>query len=148
VALGYYAAYGSLNGFDPLKDQEQQFFPSIDVDLGPQWEFNFRVGVGATGSTDHLIITCILWSASPGHTTTPPGSSHCQRKLVIDRNAIQSVPAQAATAVVQGVVAKLPVAVRDAAGHRARDNAKRKNGLNRRGRKPQPGLKPVKVCTE
>jgi hypothetical protein len=58
--LEYYAAYGSLNGFDPLKDQEQQFFPSIDLDLGPQWEFNFGVGVGVTGSTDHLIIKCIL----------------------------------------------------------------------------------------
>ena len=60
MALEYYAAYGSLNGFDSLKDQEQQFFPSIDVDLGPQWEFNFGVGVGATGSTDHLILKCIL----------------------------------------------------------------------------------------
>jgi len=58
--LEYYAAYGSLNGFDPLKDQQQQFFPSIDLDLGPQWEFNFGVGVGVTGSTDHLIIKCIL----------------------------------------------------------------------------------------
>ena len=28
--------------FDPLK--EQQFFPSIDVDLGPQWEFNLELG--------------------------------------------------------------------------------------------------------
>jgi hypothetical protein len=50
----------SLNGFDPLKDQEQQFFPSIDLDLAPQWEFNFGVGVGVTGATDHLIIKCIL----------------------------------------------------------------------------------------
>jgi hypothetical protein len=58
--LEYYAAYGSLNGFDALKDQQQQFIPSIDLDLGPQWEFNFGVGVGATRSTDHLIIKCIL----------------------------------------------------------------------------------------
>jgi hypothetical protein len=56
--LEYYAAYGSLNGFDPLKDQEQQFFPSIDLDLGPQWELNF--GVRVTRSTDHLIIKCII----------------------------------------------------------------------------------------
>jgi hypothetical protein len=58
--LEYYASYGPITGFDPLKDQQQQFFPSIDLDLGPQWEFNFGVGVGATGSTDHLIIKCIL----------------------------------------------------------------------------------------
>lgn len=58
--LEYYAAYGPLTGFDPLADQSQQFFPSIDLDLGPQWEFNFGVGIGATRSTDHLIIKCIL----------------------------------------------------------------------------------------
>ncbi len=58
--LEYYAAYGSLNGFDALRDQQQQFFPSIDVDFGPQWEFNFGVGVGTTRSTDHLIVKCII----------------------------------------------------------------------------------------
>ena len=58
--LEYYGAYGPLTGFDPLADQSQQFFPSIDLDLGPQWEFNFGVGIGATRSTDHLIIKCIL----------------------------------------------------------------------------------------
>ncbi len=58
--LEYYASYGSLAGFDPLRDQQQQFFPTIDVDFGPQWEFNFGVGVGATRSTDHLIVKCIL----------------------------------------------------------------------------------------
>ena len=58
--LEYYAAYGSLSSFDPLRDQQQQFFPSIDLDLSPAWEFNFGVGVGGTRSTDHLIIKCIV----------------------------------------------------------------------------------------
>jgi len=58
--LEYYAAYGPLSGFDPLSDQQQQFFPSIDVDFGPQWEFNLGAGIGTTRSTDHLIIKCIL----------------------------------------------------------------------------------------
>lgn len=58
--LEYYASYGSLTGFDPLRDQQQQFFPSVDVDFGPQWEFNFGVGVGTTRSTDHLIVKCIV----------------------------------------------------------------------------------------
>ena len=58
--LEYYASYGSLSGFDPLRDQQQQFFPAIDIDFAPQWEFNFGVGVGATRSTDHLIIKCII----------------------------------------------------------------------------------------
>ncbi len=56
----YYASYGSLTGFDALRDQQQQFFPSIDIDFAPQWEFNFGVGVGTTRSTDHLIVKCIV----------------------------------------------------------------------------------------
>jgi hypothetical protein len=58
--LEYYGAYGPLTGFDPLRDQQQQFFPTIDVDFGPQWEFNLGVGVGTTRSTDHLIVKCIV----------------------------------------------------------------------------------------
>ena len=58
--LEYYAAYGSLDGFDALRNQEQQFFPAIDIDFAPQWEFNFGVGWGATRSTDHLIVKCIV----------------------------------------------------------------------------------------
>jgi hypothetical protein len=58
--LEYYASYGPITDFVPLHDQQQQFFPTIDLDLGPEWEFNFGVGIGATASTDHLIIKCIL----------------------------------------------------------------------------------------
>ena len=58
--LEYYASYGPITGFDPLREQQQQIVPAIDVDFGPQWEFNFGVGVGVTGSTDHLIVKCIL----------------------------------------------------------------------------------------
>jgi hypothetical protein len=58
--LEYYASYGPLTGFDPLRQQQQQIVPAIDVDLGPEWEFNFGVGVGVTGSTDHLIVKCIV----------------------------------------------------------------------------------------
>ncbi|HTT18168.1 MAG TPA: hypothetical protein VMG82_04445 [Candidatus Sulfotelmatobacter sp.] len=58
--LEYYGALGSLNGFDPLQDQEHQFFPTIDINFASQWEFNFGVGIGATRSTDHLIIKCIV----------------------------------------------------------------------------------------
>jgi hypothetical protein len=75
--LEYYASYGSVTGFDPLKDQQQQFFPSIDVDFAPQWEFNFGVGVGATRSTDHLIVKCIVgrrfsWPHGKGAKLTNP----------------------------------------------------------------------------
>lgn len=56
----YYASYGPVTGFLPLKYQQQQFFPAVDIDFAPQWEFNFGVGWGATRSTDHLIVKCIV----------------------------------------------------------------------------------------
>ncbi len=56
----YYGSQGPLTGFDPLQDQEQQFFPCIDLNLSEAWEFNFGVGVGVTRSTDHLIVKMII----------------------------------------------------------------------------------------
>ena len=56
----YYGATGPITGFDPLHEQEHQFFPTIDLDVSPVWEINFGVGIGMTGSTDHLIIKGIL----------------------------------------------------------------------------------------
>jgi hypothetical protein len=62
VALGveYYGALGSITGFDPLRDQQQAIFPAIDLNLSPDWEFNFGVGFGLTGGTDHLLVKMIL----------------------------------------------------------------------------------------
>jgi len=56
----YYGSYGSVTGFDPVRDQQQQFIPAIDLNLSPNWEFNFGVGVGATQGTDHLLVKMIL----------------------------------------------------------------------------------------
>ena len=58
--LEYYGSCGPITGFDPLRDQEQQIYPTIDLDVSPAWEINFGVGVGVTRSTDHLIIKGIL----------------------------------------------------------------------------------------
>jgi outer membrane putative beta-barrel porin/alpha-amylase len=58
--LEYYASYGPVTGFDPLREQQQQIVPAIDIDFGPQWEFNFGVGVGMTKATDHLLVKCIV----------------------------------------------------------------------------------------
>jgi hypothetical protein len=56
----YYGSLGPITGFDPLREQEQQIVPAIDLDLSPKWEFNFGVGVGITQATDHLLIKMIL----------------------------------------------------------------------------------------
>ncbi len=60
LGVEYYGSLGSITGFDPFNLQQQQIFPSIDYDFGPNWEFNFGVGVGVTHSTDHLIAKMII----------------------------------------------------------------------------------------
>jgi len=60
VGLEYYGALGPVSHFDRAHDQEHQLFPVIDLDLGPQWEFNAGIGIGLTPSTDRLIIKMIL----------------------------------------------------------------------------------------
>ncbi|HEV2464230.1 MAG TPA: hypothetical protein VGT04_10515 [Acidobacteriaceae bacterium] len=58
--LEYYGAFGRLGDFASLHDQEQQFFPAIDLNVSPAWEINFGVGWGVTAGTDHLIVKGIL----------------------------------------------------------------------------------------
>ncbi len=60
AGIEYYGDMGDITGFDPLYQQQQQIVPSIDYDFGPNWEFNFGVGVGATRTTDHLLVKAIL----------------------------------------------------------------------------------------
>jgi hypothetical protein len=62
VAAGveYYGDYGSLTGFDPLREQTHMILPAVDVDFSPKWEFNFGVGLGVTQATDHWLIKAIL----------------------------------------------------------------------------------------
>ena len=62
VATGieYYGSLGSVRGFEPLREQQHAIFPTIDLDLGPQWEVNFGPGIGLTGSTDRLILKFII----------------------------------------------------------------------------------------
>jgi hypothetical protein len=60
AGIEYYGSVGPVTGFDALRDQEQQIFPALDLDLGPRWEFNLGVGVGMTRSTDHLLVKMIL----------------------------------------------------------------------------------------
>lgn len=56
----YYGSTGPITGFAPIAQEQHEIFPAVDLDFGAAWEFNFGVGVGITGSTDHLIIKMIL----------------------------------------------------------------------------------------
>ena len=60
AGIEYYGSLGPITGFDPLSEQQQQIIPSVDLNLSPDWEFNFGVGVGATRGTDHLLVKLIL----------------------------------------------------------------------------------------
>ena len=58
--LEYYGSVGPVTGFDAASQQQHQIFPAIDLNIAPQWEINFGLGVGLTGATDHLIAKMIL----------------------------------------------------------------------------------------
>jgi hypothetical protein len=58
--IEYYATLGPLRGFDSFQKQQHQLFPAIDLNFGPDWEFNFGVGFGLTEQTDRLIVKMIL----------------------------------------------------------------------------------------
>lgn len=45
----YYGSLGPITNFDPVRDQMLQFFPSIDLNLSPKWEFNAELGLGSLG---------------------------------------------------------------------------------------------------
>ena len=56
----YYGAVGPATDFLLTGQQQHQLFPAIDLNLSPNWEVNFGLGVGLTHSTDHLIAKMIL----------------------------------------------------------------------------------------
>jgi hypothetical protein len=58
--LEYYGSVGPATDFDPIRQQEHQIFPAIDLNLSPKWEINFGLGVGITAATDHLIAKTII----------------------------------------------------------------------------------------
>lgn len=58
--LEYYASVGPVTGFDAVAQQQHQTFPAIDLNIAPEWEINFGLGVGLTSATDHLIAKMIL----------------------------------------------------------------------------------------
>ena len=56
----YYGALGPATDFLPIGLEQHQIFPTLDLNLSPNWEVNFGLGVGLTHSTDHLIAKLIL----------------------------------------------------------------------------------------
>ena len=60
AGIEYYGSLGPVGSFDAFRDQSQQIFSCIDLNLGEKWEFNAGIGVGVTQATDHLIAKVII----------------------------------------------------------------------------------------
>ncbi len=62
VDLGaeYYGTTGPVFDPDPSDEQSHALFAALDLNVSPDWEFNFGTGWGLTRSTDRLVIKMIL----------------------------------------------------------------------------------------
>jgi len=60
IGVEYYSYYGEWGNFVSLHNQQQQFFPVVNLFVSPKWEINVGAGWGATAGTDHLIVKCIV----------------------------------------------------------------------------------------
>jgi hypothetical protein len=60
VAVEYYGAWGPVRGLDAPADREQQIYGALNLDLGPDWEFNLGLGQSLTSAGDHRLIKVIL----------------------------------------------------------------------------------------
>jgi hypothetical protein len=62
IAAGveYYAETGPVKHFDPLSQQHHILFPAVDLNVSPDWEFNFGVGRGLTNTSEHWIVKAIV----------------------------------------------------------------------------------------
>lgn len=60
LALEYYGATGTIKRTDPVADQTHQLYAAVNLDLGPQWEFNFGYGTALTGVGEKHIVKMIL----------------------------------------------------------------------------------------
>jgi hypothetical protein len=58
--IEYYGTLGPVGTFPPARQQQQQLYAVVDLDVDPRWEMNFGVGAGLTSATDKVIIKMIL----------------------------------------------------------------------------------------
>jgi hypothetical protein len=60
IGLEYYGGFGPLSDLQPWKAGAHQIFPAINLDFGPEWEFNAGIGIGLTDSAEPLIFKVIV----------------------------------------------------------------------------------------
>lgn len=60
LSVEYYGSTGPINRVDALADQQHQIYLATNLDLGPEWEFNFGYGTTLTAAGDKKIVKMIL----------------------------------------------------------------------------------------
>ena len=62
VAAGveYYSETGTVKHFEPLSDQHHILFAAADLNVSPDWELNFGLGRGLTGTSEHWVVKSIV----------------------------------------------------------------------------------------
>ena len=62
VAAGieYYSETGTVKHFDRFSDQHHIVFGAADLNVSPDWEINFGLGRGLTGTSEHWVVKSIL----------------------------------------------------------------------------------------
>jgi hypothetical protein len=56
----YYADTGPITHFETPRDQHHLIFPTLDLNVSPDWELNFGVGRGLTGSSERWVVKWII----------------------------------------------------------------------------------------
>ncbi|HTM24075.1 MAG TPA: hypothetical protein VL225_02715 [Vicinamibacterales bacterium] len=73
AGLEYYGGFGPVGNLEPWRSGGQQLFPAINIDFGPDWEFNAAVGFGLTDSAEPLLMKVIVGRRFGLHAArTPP----------------------------------------------------------------------------
>jgi hypothetical protein len=62
IALGveYYGATGPITNFDRATNQRHLLFPTVDLNVSPDWELNFGIGRGLTDASPQWVLKSIL----------------------------------------------------------------------------------------
>jgi hypothetical protein len=58
--IEYYSETGTVKHIEPLSDQHHILFGAVDLNVSPDWEVNFGLGRGLTGTSEHWIVKSIL----------------------------------------------------------------------------------------
>jgi hypothetical protein len=60
VGFEYYGATGAITDFEPGPDQRHMIFPTLDLEVSPDWELNFGIGRGLTGASQNWVAKSII----------------------------------------------------------------------------------------